>query len=353
MIPVGRTNTNLAAQQPDNPPAANEASTDDALVRLSRMLEADLAAVNKTIVARMDSPVALIPQLAGYLVAAGGKRLRPLLTLASARLFGYGGEHHVKLAAAVEFIHTATLLHDDVVDESDLRRGQSSANILFGNEASVLVGDFLFARSFQLMVECGAPEVLRVLANASAIIAEGEVLQLSAANDLNTDETMYLRVVEAKTAALFEAATDVGARIADQPEETVGALASYGRNLGISFQLVDDVLDYSDVQASLGKSIGDDLREGKVTLPAILAFAQGDEAEKAFWRRTLEDRQVGPDDLAQAQALLARHGALDQAIARARGYGETARQALLDGVPASPMRETMAELVDFCVNREY
>lgn len=352
MTSVGRTNINLAASQQEEP-ASKKPAADDALVRLSRMLEADLVAVNKVIVERMDSPVALIPQLAGYLVAAGGKRLRPLLTLASARLFGYGGEHHVKLAAAVEFIHTATLLHDDVVDESDLRRGQSSANILFGNEASVLVGDFLFARSFQLMVECGSPEVLRVLANASAVIAEGEVLQLSAANDLATDEAMYLRVVEAKTAALFEAATEVGARIADQSDSQITALATYGRNLGIAFQLVDDVLDYSNVQASLGKSIGDDLREGKVTLPVVLAYAQGDETEQSFWRRTLEDREVGPNDLEQAQAILLSHGALDQAIAKARTYGEEARNALLAGVPASPMRETMIELVDFCIDREY
>jgi len=352
LTPAGRTNTNLAAQQPGQP-AALQASADDALVRLSRMLEADLVAVNELIVERMDSPVALIPQLAGYLVAAGGKRLRPLLTLASARLFGYAGQHHFKLAAAVEFIHTATLLHDDVVDESDLRRGQSSANILFGNEASVLVGDFLFARAFQLMVECDSPDVLRVLANASAVIAEGEVLQLSAANDLKTDEAMYLRVVEAKTAALFEAATEVGARIAGQGDDQVSALATYGRNLGIAFQLVDDVLDYSNVQASLGKSIGDDLREGKVTLPAVIAFAQGDDAERDFWRRTLEDRDVGPDDLEHAQAILARHNALDLAIAKARTYGEAARQALHGGIPASPMRETMTELVNFCIDREY
>lgn len=317
------------------------------------MLEADMARVNETIVARMDSPVEMIPQLAGYLVAAGGKRLRPLLTLASARLCGYAGDKHIALAAAVEFIHTATLLHDDVVDESDLRRGQSSANLLFGNEATVLVGDFLFARSFQLMVESGSSAVLAILANASAMIAEGEVLQLTSANNLETDEATYLRVVEAKTAALFEAAMEVGGVIAGETPERIAALALYGRNLGIAFQLVDDVLDYSAVQAELGKSIGDDLREGKVTLPVVLAYERGSEAERAFWQRTVVDQKVGPGDLEEAQAILDRHGVLDQAIDRAVGYGEKARQALLGGAPASPMRETMAELVDFCVQREY
>ncbi|MEM1400001.1 MAG: polyprenyl synthetase family protein [Pseudomonadota bacterium] len=350
---MGTKGAKVASAQPAVSPTRAKPGADNALVRLSRMLEGDMARVNETIIARMDSPVALIPQLAGYLVAAGGKRLRPLLTLASARLCGYTGDHHISLAAAVEFIHTATLLHDDVVDDSDLRRGQSSANMMFGNEASVLVGDFLFARSFQLMVETGSPEVLRILANASAIIAEGEVLQLSAANDLGTDEDLYLRVIEAKTAALFEAATQVGAVIADEPADIVDALRRYGHNLGIAFQLVDDVLDYSAAQAQLGKSIGDDFREGKVTLPVVLAYAQGSERERAFWQRTLEEQKVEDGDLDEAQDILTRHAALDQAIARARDYGDRARQALNDGAPASPMRETMSELVDFCVEREY
>ena len=350
---IGRHSTKAALPAGSAETEPQKPTADNALIRLSRMLDADMVRVNETIVARMESPVALIPQLAGYLVSAGGKRLRPLLTLASARLCGYAGDDHIRLAAAVEFIHTATLLHDDVVDDSDLRRGQSSANLLFGNEASVLVGDFLFARAFQLMVETGSREVLSILANASALIAEGEVLQLSAANDLGTDEATYLRVVEAKTAALFEAACRVGAVAAEQPAERADALAAYGRNLGIAFQLVDDVLDYSAAQASLGKTIGDDFRDGKVTLPVVVAYERGSEKERAFFKRTLEDQAIGPDDLEEAQAILERHGALDLAIGRANGYAEKAREALLGGVPASPMRETMAELVDFCVQREY
>ncbi len=268
-----------------------------ALDRLQALLADDLKSVNELIVERMDSPVALIPQLAGHLVSAGGKRLRPLLTLASARLCGYGGERHIALAACVEFIHTATLLHDDVVDGSDLRRGLASANALWGNKASVLVGDFLFSRAFQVMVEDGSLPVMKVLAGAASMIAEGEVQQLITANDTETSETAYLDVINAKTATLFAAACRVGALVADRPKAEEEALDSYGLNVGIAFQLVDDRLDYSAAQAQLGKSVGDDFREGKITLPVILAYRRGDEDERKFWRRTLERLEQQAGDL--------------------------------------------------------
>ncbi|MBY0337774.1 MAG: polyprenyl synthetase family protein [Acetobacteraceae bacterium] len=298
----------------------------------------------------MHSPVALIPQLAAHIVAAGGKRLRPLLTLAAARLCGYEGARHVALAACVEFIHTATLLHDDVVDESALRRGRASANALFGNKPSVLVGDFLFARAFQLMVEDGSLEVLAVLSSAAATIAEGEVLQLVTQNDTATTEAQYLEVIEGKTAALFAAATRVGALVADRPAKEADALEAYGRNLGIAFQLVDDALDYSAEQERLGKTVGDDFREGKITLPVLLAFRHGSEAERGFWRRTLEERDQTDQDLAEAQALIARHGTLRATIDRAQQYGDAALAALR-GFPPGEAREALAEVVRFCIER--
>jgi octaprenyl-diphosphate synthase len=253
------------------------------LDRLSELLRGDLARVNALILERMQSPVALIPQLAGHIIAAGGKRLRPMLTLASARLCGYrggeeAGDRHVTLAAAVEFIHTATLLHDDVVDASDLRRGLATANAVWGNKPSVLVGDFLFSRAFQLMVEDGSLKVLGILSHASAVIAEGEVLQLVTSNDTATDEAAYLAVIRAKTAQLFAAASQIGAVIADRPDAEEAALTAFGLNLGIAFQLVDDMLDYSARQAELGKTVGDDFRDGKITLPIVLAFKRGDAA---------------------------------------------------------------------------
>ncbi len=326
------------------------AGAEDTLERLTGIVRADLDACNRLIIARMHSPVALIPQLAAHIVAAGGKRLRPLLTLAAARLCGYRGERHVALAACVEFIHTATLLHDDVVDESALRRGRASANAMFGNKPSVLVGDFLFARAFQLMVEDGSLEVLGVLANASATIAEGEVLQLITQNDLATTEAQYLEVVEGKTAALFAAATRVGALVAGGPRAEADALDGYGRNLGIAFQLVDDALDYAAEQEQLGKTVGDDFREGKITLPILIAFNDGGEAERAFWRRTLEDRDQGDADLAEAQRLLGRHRAIERTVARAAQYGDAALAAL-SGFARSETREAMADVVRFCLER--
>ncbi|WP_366656238.1 polyprenyl synthetase family protein [Fodinicurvata sp. EGI_FJ10296] len=308
--------------------------------------------VNRTIVDRMHSPVEMIPQLASYIVSSGGKRLRPLLTLATARLLGYGGDAHVGLAATVEFIHTATLLHDDVVDESALRRGQASANELFGNQASVLVGDFLFARAFELMVEGESLDILRILSRASAVIAEGEVLQLSAQHDVATTESTYMQVIESKTAQLFAAACEVGAVIAGADETARDNLRRYGLSLGLAFQLVDDVLDYSAEQARLGKRVGDDFAEGKVTLPVILAFEAGDETEKAFWRRTMQDQDIRDGDLAHAQMLLGRHGTLDAAMARA-GTIATEAVGLLEAAPDGPIRDALAGVLTFVVDRDY
>jgi octaprenyl-diphosphate synthase len=329
-----------------------QANREDALSAIVALLRDDMEAVNRLIVRHMDSPVALIPQLAAHIVAAGGKRLRPLLTLAAARLCGYpaGGDRHVALATCVEFIHTATLLHDDVVDESALRRGRASANALFGNKPSVLVGDFLFARAFELMVGDGSLEVLRILSAASATIAEGEVLQLMTQNDTSTTEAQYLEVIHGKTAALFAAATRVGAVLQERPAAEEEALDTYGRTLGVAFQLVDDALDYAADEAVLGKTVGDDFREGKITLPVLLAFERGDEAERAFWRRTLEERDQTDEDLAEAQRLIARHGTLAETFARARDYGRQAKEALA-GFPDSAEKRAMVGLVDYCIER--
>ncbi|GAK33193.1 farnesyltranstransferase [Iodidimonas nitroreducens] len=327
-------------------------SVDEALECLQTQVSADMARVNETILARMHSPVALIPQLAGHLIASGGKRLRPMLTLAGAQLVDYKGDRHTKLAACVEFIHTATLLHDDVVDESDLRRGKDSANVLWGNKPSVLVGDFLFSRAFELMIEDGSLKVLKLLSHASSVIAEGEVLQLSISNDLDTPEESYLQVIEAKTAALFEAATQIAAVVAERPENEELALASFGRHFGIAFQLVDDALDYSARQATLGKTVGDDFREGKITLPVILAFRRGDETERAFWRRTIEEMDQKEGDLSHAIHLMETHEALSDTIERARHYGAIARDALALFKPNNT-RKTLNDIVRFCVERAY
>lgn len=312
----------------------------------------DLRQVNDVILERMQSPVALIPQLAGHVVAAGGKRLRPMLTLAAARLCEYSGQRHLGLAACVEFIHTATLLHDDVVDDSALRRGLASANAVWGNKPSVLVGDFLFSRAFELMVEDGSLEVLAILSRASSTIAEGEVQQLLTSNDLETTEEAYLGVIRAKTAELFAAACRIGGVVAGRPAHETSALESYGMNLGIAFQLVDDVLDYSARQATLGKTIGDDFREGKMTLPVVLAVARGNETERAFWRRTIEDLEQSESDLDQAIALLNAHQTLADATERAKGFGRDAIAAL-DCFPDSPVRRILTEIVDFCIERAY
>ncbi len=314
----------------------------------------DMARVDREIVVRMRSPVALIPELANHLVGAGGKRMRPLLTVAAARLCGYGedSDRHIKLATCVEFIHSATLLHDDVVDVSALRRGKPTANTVYGDKASVLVGDFLFTRAFELMVEVGSLDVLGVLSNASSTIAEGEVLQLVSQRDISTPEATYLEIIKAKTAKLFAAAAEVGAMVAGRNGPERVALQSFGMNLGIAFQLVDDALDYSGREAKLGKSVGDDFREGKITLPVILAFLRGGAIDREFWKRTIEKLDQRPGDLEQAHSLIERHGALADTLERARHYGSMARDAL--GLfPSSPLKAALLEAVDFAIDRAH
>jgi octaprenyl-diphosphate synthase len=316
----------------------------------------DMARVDREIVARMRSPVSLIPELANHLVGAGGKRMRPLLTVAAARLCGYGSpdddDRHVKLATCVEFIHSATLLHDDVVDVSALRRGKPTANSVWGDKASVLVGDFLFTRAFELMVDVGSVDILGVLSRASSTIAEGEVLQLVTQRDSSTPEATYLEVIKAKTAKLFAAAAEVGAMIAGRNGAERVALESFGMNLGIAFQLVDDALDYAGREAKLGKSVGDDFREGKITLPVILAFLRGGRVDREFWRRTLEKLDQRPEDLERAQSLIERHNALTDTLERARHYGAMARDALgLFG--DTPLKSALLEAVDFAIDRAH
>lgn len=317
-----------------------------------RLVAADLNQVNAVILERMQSEVALIPELAGHLIAGGGKRMRPMLTLASSRLLDYQGTRQFKLAAAVEFIHTATLLHDDVVDGSGLRRGKRTANIIWGNPASVLVGDFLFSRSFELMVEDGSLKVLKILSHASNIIAEGEVNQLSAQRQVETGEDRYLDIISAKTAALFAAACKVSAVVAERDEETEWALESYGRNLGIAFQLVDDAIDYAETSETMGKDQGDDFRDGKVTLPVILAYARGSEADRAFWRAAMSGERQSDEDLAYARRLLTATEALHDTIERARHYGQKAIDAL-GPFPTSRAKAAMVEAVEFAVARAY
>lgn len=319
--------------------------------RLAETLADDMASVNELIRTRMASEHApRIPEVTAHLVDAGGKRLRPMLTLAAARMCGYDGPHHVHLAATVEFIHTATLLHDDVVDESGQRRGRPTANLLWDNKSSVLVGDYLFARSFQLMVETGSLRVLDILSNAAATIAEGEVLQLTAARDLATDEAVYLKVVRGKTAALFSAATQVGGVIAKAPEEQIEALFAYGDGLGIAFQIVDDLLDYTGDTGATGKNIGDDFRECKLTLPVIKAVERATAEEKDFWHRTIELGRQGEGDLDRALELMRKYGTLAATRQDAISWIETARQALSD-LPAHPIRTLLDDLAEFVVNR--
>jgi octaprenyl-diphosphate synthase len=320
------------------------------LDRLAAALSADMDAVNVMIRARMASEHApRIPQVTAHLVEAGGKRLRPMLTLAAAKMCGYTGPYHIHLAATVEFIHTATLLHDDVVDESQQRRGRPTANLLWDNTSSVLVGDYLFARSFQLMVETGSLRVLDILANAAATIAEGEVLQLTASRNLETTEATYLQVVRGKTAALFSAATEVGGVIAGMPDAAVKALFAYGDALGVAFQIVDDLLDYSGT-AAIGKDLGDDFREGKLTLPVIRAVARADPEERAFWTRTIVKNRIDSGDLGIAQGLLAKHGALEATRRDAVAWAAKAKAALTQ-LPMHEIRDMLHDLADFVVAR--
>ncbi|WP_025300305.1 polyprenyl synthetase family protein [Candidatus Endolissoclinum faulkneri] len=315
---------------------------------LHTLVKDDLLDVNSTIISKMQSSIELIPQIAGHIVTSGGKRLRPMLTLASAGLVGYEGTRHIDLAACVEFIHTATLLHDDVVDQSNLRRGQGTANAVWGNQASVLVGDFLLSRAFQIMVADGSLKVLKILSDASAVIAEGEVHQTIIKNDLETAETAYFQIIENKTAVLFAAAAQIGAVIAERPEREERALEAFGRNLGVAFQLTDDVLDYSAEQLIRG----DDFRDGKITLPVILAYAAGNDEERAFWRRTIGDLKQNEEDLTHAQSLMLHHGTLSKTLKRAREYANAAHRNLSLFAPTAH-RIAMNEVIDFCVDRVY
>jgi octaprenyl-diphosphate synthase len=318
---------------------------------LLNLVAPDMNRVNAVILDRMQSQIPLIPELAGHLIAGGGKRMRPMLTLACARLLDYPGDRHHKLSAAVEFIHTATLLHDDVVDGSDMRRGKTAANLIFGNPAAVLVGDFLFSRSFELMVEDGSLKVLKILSNASAVIAEGEVNQLTAQRQIGTNEERYLDIIGAKTAALFAAACKIAAVVAERESEEA-TLDSYGRNLGIAFQLVDDAIDYVSDGATMGKDSGDDFRDGKMTLPVILAYSRGDAEEQAFWRSAMLGNRIAQADFDHAVVLLRRHGAIDDTLDRARHYGQRAIDAI-GHFPASDAKAALIEAVEFAIARAY
>jgi octaprenyl-diphosphate synthase len=329
-----------------------EKSADRLIEPLTALVARDMARVNQTILSRTGSDVAMIPEVANHLISSGGKRLRPILTLATAGLCGYSGEGHVKLAAAVEFMHTATLLHDDVVDESDMRRGKAAARVLWGNEASVLVGDFLLGQAFKMMVEVGSLPCLDVLSTAAVVIAEGEVMQLSAAKDTETTEDAYLDVIRAKTAALFAAACEVGPTLAGSAKAEVAACRGYGANLGIAFQLIDDALDYGGSSAKLGKNVGDDFREGKITLPVVLSFRRGTTKEREFWRRTLEKGEIVEGDLEIALATMKKHRALEDTVERARHYGAMARDAL-ELFPASPWKHALRDAVEFAISRAY
>ena len=319
---------------------------------LVALVAPDMALVNKTILSRTGSDVSMIPEVANHLISSGGKRLRPILTLATAGLCEYRGDGHIKLAAAVEFMHTATLLHDDVVDESDMRRGKSAARVVWGNQASVLVGDFLLGQAFKMMVEVGSLACLDVLSSAAAIIAEGEVMQLSAAKDTQTTEDAYLAVIRAKTAALFSAACEVGPILAKREKAEIEACRAYGTNLGVAFQLIDDALDYGGSAAKLGKNVGDDFREGKITLPVVLSFRRGSANEREFWKRTLEQGEIRDGDLETALATMRKHRALEDTIERARHYAGVARDAL-ELFPSSPWKHALLDAVEFSVQRAH
>ena len=319
---------------------------------LMALVAEGMNSVNAVILDRMQSRIPLIPALAGHLIAGGGKRMRPMLTLAGAALVGYGGSRHYKLAASVEFIHTATLLHDDVVDGSDMRRGKQTANIVYGNPATVLVGDFLFSRSFELMVEDGSIKVLRILSNAAAVITEGEVDQLVAQRQIETSEERYLSIINGKTAALFAAACRIAAVVAERPEADEDALDAYGRNLGIAFQLADDAIDYDSDAAEMGKEAGDDFREGKMTLPVILAYARGSEAEREFWRQAIAGDRNSDADLAHAIGLIRQHDAVQATRERARHYANRAIDAIA-AFSGGAAKAAMAEAAEFAVARRF
>jgi octaprenyl-diphosphate synthase len=319
---------------------------------LMELVAEDMAAIHRIILDKAVSEVDLIPQLAHHLIDSGGKRLRPMLALASSKLCDYPGSGHIRVASAIEFMHTATLLHDDVVDVSELRRGKKTARMIWGNQASVLVGDFLLGQAFRMLVDVGSLPVLKILSNAAAVIAEGEVMQLAAAKNTATTEDEYLAIINAKTAALFSASAEVGAAIVGRPAPEQTALKAYGRNLGLAFQLVDDALDYSGDSAHLGKSVGDDFREGKITLPVILSFRRGSDCERGFWKKTIVDSNVENGDFEHAVGLMKRHKAIEATFERARSFGAVARDALAI-FPDRPEKSAMEQVIDFCVQRTH
>jgi len=336
-------------------PAEEKASGQPAQPSLQPLLDlvaADMDRLNRLILSYAEAHVELIPKLAHHLIDAGGKRLRPMITLAAASLCNYSGEDHVKVACAVEFLHTATLLHDDVVDESDIRRGRKAARLLWGNQATVLVGDYLLAQCFRMMVETRNLDALDIMSSAAADIAEGEVFQLTLQNDVSTSEDDYMQMIEWKTATLFAAAAELGAVLAGRNADERAALRRFGRDLGIAFQLVDDALDYGGQQAVMGKKVGDDFREGKITLPVVLAHARGNDEERAFWQRVIQQGEQREGDLEHAIALMQRHDALADTIARARQYGDAANEAL-QAFPDGKARAALRQAVDFCIARAY
>jgi octaprenyl-diphosphate synthase len=311
---------------------------------------ASMRRVNELILSKAGSDVEMIPEVANHLISSGGKRLRPMLTLASAEMFGYRGDDHVKLATSVEFMHTATLLHDDVVDESAMRRGRKTARTIWGNQASVLVGDFLLGQAFRMMVDVGSLDALDILSSAASVIAEGEVMQLSAAQNLETTEDEYLAVIRAKTAALFSAAAEVGPIVASASREERTALRSYGTNLGLAFQLIDDALDYGGNSKDLGKNVGDDFREGKVTLPVILSYRRGTAEERAFWKRAIEDGSNDDAALEKAVGIMTHYSTIADTVGRARHFGEIARDALAP-LENTPQKSALLQVIDFCIAR--
>ena len=317
---------------------------------LIELTASDMARVNELILSKAGSDVEMIPEVANHLISSGGKRLRPMVTLAAAQMFGYSGDGHVKLATSVEFMHTATLLHDDVVDESGMRRGKKTARMIWGNQASVLVGDFLLGQAFRMMVDVGSIDALDILSTAASIIAEGEVMQLAAAKNLETTEDEHFAVIKAKTAALFSAAAEVGPVIAGVSKAERAALRSYGINLGLAFQLIDDALDYAGSSKELGKNVGDDFREGKVTLPVILAYRRGSAQEREFWKRSIEDNETDDIALEKAVGLMVRYSAIADTIGRARHFGEIARDALAPLKP-TPQKAALLDVIDFCISR--
>jgi octaprenyl-diphosphate synthase len=314
------------------------------------LVQADMERVNVFILSKAGSKVELIPEIAKHLITSGGKRLRPMLTIAAAQMCGYGGDGHIHLAAAVEFMHTATLLHDDVVDESDMRRGRLAARKLWGNEASVLVGDFLLGQAFKMMVDVGSLEALDVLSSAATVIAEGEVMQLASARNIEATEDDYLAVIKSKTAALFSAATEIGPIIADRSKTERDAFRSYGTNLGLAFQLIDDALDYNGSAADMGKNVGDDFSEGKITLPVVLAYRRGNDDERKFWQRAMTRDDLQDGDFEHALQLMAKYKTIDETIDRARHYGQVARDALAP-MPNGAHKQALLSAVDFCIQR--